>query len=900
MKVFSRYTLKTLLKNRTRTIVTIIGIMLSVALVTAVLEGAYSGVKFLINSEIEKVGSFHGIFRKLDADTAADVLSDDNIKSTLVWNYIGCADIGSQNEYKPYLGIFSSEDLSSDMVSFRMLSGRLPENSSEIAIPAHLAENGGVYYSTGDQMTLLVGRRECKGITLYTNDTYDSEESLEGLRPMTFTVVGIYERLDFSVEPRWAPGYFAVTTGLESDTRDVFFTVKKVSAYYTFMRSQTYSESTVDHSDLIRLYGSLRNNSISRVIYGFAGVLIFLISFGSVSLIYNSFSISVSDRTRQFGILKSIGATKKQIRNCVFFEAFVLSLIGTALGLFLGCAGIGLTLWLLRDSFGAFVNNIDVQMKLVLNPVILLIAAVISITITLISAWIPAKRADKLSAIDAIRQSGDVKINKKAIKTSKLTEKLFGFEGMMASKNFKRNRKRYTATVLSLFVSISLFISASSFCDYLKKTVSDVSRDVQADVLYDYEGDSDDAVSFYKLTENLPEVKESYYSSSTYATLLFDNSLFDKSYVDFMGGISDENFTGMAIYFISNETFDRIAEKNGLDKDMFYDPAQPRAILYNSGVYYDNDRMKWQTYRLLDSKSFPAQAQSLRIKEVEGYEFLMTSDEGETPTILYYPENEYHDYITGKAEIDNDLVIRLPLEECALTEYLDIAADVEEPLMGINKTMPVLMYPYGMKDAVMGRNERYEPGFYGGSGRENNVVLFYKTDDHTALTAKIKELLTDRRLSESGLYDYAESMETDRMAIKVINVFAYGFVILISLIAIANVFNTISTNINLRRRELAMLRSIGMSEKGFDRMMTYESLIYGFKGLAFGLPAAFIMTFLIFKVTSFAVIDRFYVPWYSVAIAVFSVFLVVFVTMIYSWGKIRRENVLDALKNENL
>ena len=110
-------------------------------------------------------------------------------------------------------------------------------------------------------------------------------------------------------------------------------------------------------------------------------------------------------------------------------------------------------------------------------------------------------------------------------------------------------------------------------------------------------------------------------------------------------------------------------------------------------------------------------------------------------------------------------------------------------------------------------------------------------------------------------------------------------------------FNTISTNIKLRRRELAMLRSVGMSDRDFNRMMRFECVFYGARALLFGLPLAAVSSWLIHKVM---VVDRvkFTLPWTSIGISVFSVLLVIFVTMAYAVGKIKKENIIDALRDD--
>ena len=99
--------------------------------------------------------------------------------------------------------------------------------------------------------------------------------------------------------------------------------------------------------------------------------------------------------------------------------------------------------------------------------------------------------------------------------------------------------------------------------------------------------------------------------------------------------------------------------------------------------------------------------------------------------------------------------------------------------------------------------------------------------------------------------------------------------------------------------EFAMLRSVGMTRLGLNRMMNYECLLYGFRALAFGVPLSGLMTVLIYEAVGQAVSSSFQVPWSAVAVAVCSIFAVVFSTMLYAMGRIKRENPIDALKNEN-
>ena len=463
MNVFHRFTRQSLRKNRSRTWVTIVGIVLSVAMFTAVTEGAYSGVRYLVRTTEYTVGRFHGCYQNLTEQQATQLSRDEKeIAEMSAWQTVGWGNIGSQNEYKPYLRVMSMDPDLPELVSIRLAGGRLPEKAGEILLPEHLLSNGNVRYVLGDTMELELGHRTLGGEELTADDPYTKGETLTDTTPHTYTVVGFYQRLDMTTEPFSCPGYTALTCQEQGYQTDEFFRVAHPSRFYSYMEGNAekypglawYSNST-----LLNYYGATRILSVNRLLYDFAAILLLLIFFGSVSLIYNAFSISVAERTRQFGILKSVGATKKQIRGSVLYEALVLCAVGIPLGLLVGCLGIGVTLYCLRGSFGFLPGGESggaVEMRFVLNLWALLAAAVIGLITAVISAWIPARRAVRLSPIEAIRQTQDVKIRSREVKTSPLTGKLFGFSGMLAAKNFKRDRKRYRSTVVGLFLSVHL------------------------------------------------------------------------------------------------------------------------------------------------------------------------------------------------------------------------------------------------------------------------------------------------------------------------------------------------------------------------------------------------------------------------------------------------------------
>lgn len=465
MNVFHRFTRESLIRNRSRTLVTIVGIILSVALLTAVTEGAYSGVQFLRRSVEQRVGSFFGYFDNLTEGEASQLTQSHEVTKSTTWQDIGWAAIGSSNDYKPYLHVVSVDADFRSLVAVNLTSGRMPEKAGEILLPDHLLTNGDVSIPVGETITLDVGRRVYDGDTLDADISFAEGETLENTRPRTYTVVGTYARFDYLIEDFGCPGYTALTCTENGGSVRLFARTASAAKFPAFLAAQSaVADDYRVNSELMNCYGVTGYANINSVIYGMAGVLLFLIAFGSISLIYNSFSISVSERTRQFGILKSVGATKKQIRGSVLYEAELLCAIAIPAGLVLGCAGIGVTLYCLRDSFGFLAAGDSytdpVQMKLVLSPIALVVSAAVGLVTALVSAWVPARRAVRIDPIRAIRQSEDIAVRGRDVRTSHLCQKFFGFEGMLAVKNFGRSRKRYRATIMGLFLSVTLFISA--------------------------------------------------------------------------------------------------------------------------------------------------------------------------------------------------------------------------------------------------------------------------------------------------------------------------------------------------------------------------------------------------------------------------------------------------------
>ena len=902
MNIFRQYTLKSLWKNKSRTAVTIIGIILSVAMFTAVTTTVSSIYNFLLESAVSNDGCWHINIAGIDDGQIREAASGDDIEQkAFLWNVSYARLDTIKRESSPYLYIGGYDGDFPELLSVQMVEGRLPNNSSELIIPEGMAELSGISWKPGDSVSLETGIRKEKksGEVLWQDCSYENkEETFTSSGEKSYHIVGTYRSADFG---SWGydldtPGYTALTKKEDSVTANLhmaYMTLKSPEDTGNVMArwEKKYGGNAMvsTNSYYLKLKGAYLSESLGKMLLGLMMILIGIIMFGSIALIYNAFSISVNERKKQYGLLSSIGATRKQLRKSVVFEAAVVSLIGIPLGVLAGIGGMSVTFYCLRDKFSIFLNasddkGITLHMSAALWAVAL--AAGIGFITVLISAYLPARKALKLNAIEAIRQNTDIVMNPKKLKTSRLTLRLFGLEGMLASKNYKRNKRKYRATVFSLFISVVLFISASSFCDYLNKSMSDILYNYDCDLRFSISGmmPGKDTEKLYQKLQHAADVTSytSHYifwetearMPGKYLTELFylnetgEQKPTEEKKLEKMAAIRN-----MKIVFVEDNLFEEYLKNNRLDASLYMNPDKPAAVLYDKGKFYNSEKERYQITHAFTEKPEPFSLCFLkRNNDIEEYD-----DNGTTQVTAEEPEK---------------------LGETAIT----IGEFCESTPEGVDQERdyaPLLLYPYCAMDTICPPDVQKQ---LSSNGIEYVVTLNSNKPDKTY--ESVNTILSDftSNLDSGGsynLYNVAEEIKNSRALMTILNIFSYGFILLISLIAMANVFNTISTNVYLRRREFAMLRSVGMTQKSFHKMSCFECLLYGVKGLMYGLPAAIGITALIWYAVSAEIEISFYIPWYSIVIAIGSVFAVVFATMLYSTGKIRKENVIDTLKEEN-
>ncbi|MCI8327297.1 MAG: ABC transporter permease [Lachnospiraceae bacterium] len=841
MNVFNKVALQSLKKSRTRTFVTVIGVALAAALITSIATVAVSLQNYMVRGAEKKYGNWHVEVTAADTSFVKKQEKNRLVKNVVSFQNLGYALLdGGQNPDKPYLFVSGWEKETFDQLPLTLISGRLPKNSREILIPAHVASNGGVKILVGDTLNLTVGDRRSGEEILNQHDPYRADqERLLSSREETYKVVGICQRL--VSEEYSAPGYTLLTVGDPTDREQsltAFVELENPYRLHSYIKNILDGDDYVLNDNVLRFMGLSENKMLTVLLYSVGGVLVVLVMLGSIFLIYNSFQIALNERTHQFGILMSVGATEKQLRSSVLFEGCCVGALGIPLGILIGIPSVKMVLILVEKNFKNVMYD-DVPLDLKVSVLALVVAMFISMLTILISAYLPAKKAASIPVMECLRQTNEIQVETKAVKTSKFAKRIYGLEGMLALKNFKRNRRRYRSIILSLTLSVVLIVSTSSFGIYLKQAAKPSEIVEDYDICF-YTRDMEEKEVF-QLYKNMKEAKGVYKSAyqafSTYSCTVKADTV-TKSFLD-----SYQDAIG----------YDGVSENIELLLDIQF---------VEDGVYKD----------LLKGLKLPE-------KEYTGQEDNMIMvgmlSDG------YYMQEEPMELTLHSASGEETKIIHATFVD----DYPDLLPAGSYEQHGYNL---MVVAPYQMKASF----DLLEA--------PTKLGMTFQSKNPGQSTEQIRNILAGANISaDYTLYNLYDIFEQNRNLLFVANLFTIIFVIMVSLIAVANVFNTISTNIRLRRRELAMLRSVGMADRDFNRMMRFECVLYGVKTMLWGLPISGVFSWLIYEGMKAGGDELSFVfPWKSIGISTLGVFLVICITMLYVTGKVRKENIIDALRDD--
>ena len=860
MNLLNRLTLKNLRLNKKRTLVTIIGIILSTALITGVATLVSSFRSTIIEYEKQDSGDYHYVFYNVPADDLKYIKNNRNVEDVYLNEDLGYSLLdGSKNEDKPYLYLKAYSKGSIEKLGIELKEGRLPENDNEVVISSHIKSNGGVEYKIGDELDLKLGERISDGESLDQGKALDEErsESFVLRNEKNYKIVGIIERPNFDIEPYTAPGYTVLTILNENDIKgslNVYVRYKDVKKHLAttaqiigideqvLKRISDPSNGMISESDT-EIFGNakyvfFKNDSLIRwenlefkeatrnALYTVSAIVIVIIIVTSVFCIRNSFEISITEKTRQYGMLASVGATSKQIRKNVLYEGLILGLIGVPVGILSGLIAIFVLLKVISHILKSFLGFEFIFTTNLLAIAISILLAGITIYL---SARKSAKKASKISPIEAIRNTDDIKIKAKKLRTPRIIKSLFGVGGDISYKNLKRNRKKYRTTVISIIVSVSIFIAMSAFIEYAFGTTSVYYKDYDYNLIVNgrtseinqlLEIVKNDTVKKYSINRNLVaevagrELRNHYTSEKKNAdeSLGMINSNDEKDYANLVAVGKDE--------------YMRFLSKNGLK----YDDVKDKVILNDSAKTYIDSKKAYSMYRIYDYKKGDHISASINGKSTD----------------------------------------------------LEIAAIVDSVPMG----------PYYSNGMFIVSDEFFDKYK---SKEDMSVSLYMDSSNPNELEEIVRK---------SNIGSYVENIETiakeQNAMMLAISIFLYGFIAVISLIGVTNIFNTITTNMELRQKEFANLKSIGMTKKEFNRMIRLESVLYGSKALVIGIPIGVGLSYLLFKAFGISYEMTYELPFKAIGISIVVVAILIWVIMRFSLKKINKQNIIETIRKDNI
>lgn len=797
MNIMREYTLDYVKRNRKSSISISVAIMLATAMLSVLIGVMYTFYKDEVKYIKQSVGDWHAeLLEPIRVDKLKYITGHPGVDKVLIKDNPRIAYIGGISPQSVAIQRMNAEywDLMPD--KSRILEGRAPRTEQELAVdegyfkrhpnvklgdavtldPASL--NPGY---TGERSYTIVGKLNLGAWSVegadysaygYMEEAGVDQDELLNVRIRFGDVRSAYHNMSF----------IAGAVGLGPDAQGLYkvrANVSLLSKYLVFDPDQTNFLQLLTSSQII---GTVIVSLIASALF--------------VLIIHNAFGMSANSRLRQLGMLKSIGATPKQIRRSVIYEGFLLATLSIPAGL-----GIG---WMLNYAFFEFVINpikvdSDEWIQFSFLPV-LLPAVLPGLLVVWLSALLPAWRVSRLSPIDAIRQGGNVqpvKLRKRGSASA-----LFGLEGELAENALRARRKSYRTATISLTLSFMLFSSFMNLSAILEARINPEQDEEQARTIilsvqnaYGEEGEMERQV------QAVPGVAHAIFSSSTHAGLLVSPEIESRE-LQSSGGLKSVVKAGVSFVYmekegyrirntllgLDDESFKEYCREIGADASLFYDQGRVRTIVVQNGAE--------------DSGNVPPFLNLSVGEGLEGTEKLFLND---TSSHTFLTEIGY-------------LAPRGPLSLKETVPY------------SLTQVMPRSQYLNIVKQF---KNYNVTSRLYMLSGS----ILIQPEASLEDITSTIRavglERFDENRFSVQNINDIRkkqeQSMSLIRKTITCVSVF-------LAVIGISNVFSTVSANLAQRKKEFAMLRSLGATPRVIRRILLLEGTLLGLVPILISIP----------------------------------------------------------------
>lgn len=940
MNLMKKLTLKNLKLNRKRTIVTIVGIILATALLSALVTLVSSFQYSMIEYQKQKDGDFHVKFSGVKMSELSEFKNNRNIESTFETMGMGFAKLdGCKNEDKPYAYVMATDEAGFEKGCFNLIEGRMAKNEDEIVIPRHLKTNGRIDIKVGDEITLDIGKRYDSNTesVISENCAYEHEaETLADTVTKQYKVVGIMERPGYGMEDYSAAGYTFVTYSDELAAIDNGTKSEASQADTTLTVYSRYTQKALRNKDAVtaeiigvdeKLFEKANNSSVEmtaeesdrflkemenakydiymngflisyecvfpidgsfKALFTVAAVVALIIILTSVYCIKNSFNISITEKIRQYGMLASVGATRRQIKSSVKTEAAMLGVVGIPVGTM---SGILASLVLVKVVNVLSAGWLNFALSFHTSLPALILAVILSIATIYLSATGSARRAAKVTPLEAIRNTKEIKIKSAKLKTPAIIGRIWGIGGVISYKNIKRNNKKYRTTVTSIVICSVTFIVISYFMSMAFSVVgmSYASADYNIGINMSYEKDIHiDIEKLSKLVSGIEGVDD-YLVGAGYD---FDvrKPKYTKEYGEYCRQVYDNSEDVSQMFLITvldDKSYDKYASDAGIKN------AAAGAILVNKGTFdvYNENSLKYVK------------------KEMELYKYKA----GDTIECGY---NVYDDASSDDNAVEGDTESSTEINTEDNSGYVDeetinngVRKTLDVTIAGVTDKVPIGYKGYSYATLLFMNKKGFESLWADGKSNElkqryvsySAYVVAENADEYQDTFEKETE--ENPEYSQISFYvsNMDKQMRDEKSLFTLLGVFAYGLIVVIALIGITNIINTLSTGMELRSREFATLRSIGMTDKQFAGMVRLESVFISVKALVIGVPLGILISYLLCVMMNRMDDAIIYEPPYkAIILCIVVVIMLIYAIMKLSMTKLRHNNIIETIKNENL
>ncbi len=774
MEIYLKMSLAYLRKNKLRTLLLILGVALGVILIfgTSVIKESQN------KNDVEAInklyGGYHLEFNDLNLDGTEKLKNDKGVsKITTVQNLGNIVDKQGNS--------FPIKSADKDYItnkSGKLIKGRLPKNNNEIVMEEKALEAMNIpdKLNTTLDFTIKKKYKDSEGNDeIYTKDK-------------KFKLVGVIKK------PEGFYDFYDINIPFEAFT------------YKNDVKNNTIPQDTISYNSLLSLKSGWKNvdgqaykimgkNNLGEVSYSPNMPLVrqlmdkqidkdnpntykreALIIITAAIFVFNIFNITLNETIKEMGLLRLIGASKKNVRCMIIYQALVIMTLGILVGLTLGVISSYIVV---NASISSIYQEVAINQKLYISNENIMKAVTTGIFSVLISCIIPIFKVGNISSIEATKKSDKFKGCIKSYRLEKFLRKIFGFYGFMGLKNIGRNKSRAFISMISIALGGYVFLTTfSSMQDEVNNKIENMQKKYDITIQFGVNSDIENAKyleSDVNKLKNIDGVKSVTPLQIESGLLDYKKNEMDRGFAKSKGIEEQEKMEYEMDLKLFGPDYIKYTLKNFLQEGNIYEigtlnKGVPNVAVYN--YFYDESGTK------IFKKVFP----NLKIGDI--------------------------------------ITIKVPITENGNTEYKESKVRV-----------CAILKPDWMSkgDGDLGRNFEIVTAnslskHIFGEKKYNKLGINLEDPYDKTVNEKVEEVSNSIHLSQfesklsfnemqkSSVEDYIKSQ--------------LSMITLVLIIAGINIFCTIKTNLLVRKKEISTLRALGLSMKNMKKMITYEALAY--------------------------------------------------------------------------